>query len=162
MLGLTDYDSAGASSDASPAVGATEAGAAALLGYLYRGEVSELGGAGQLSGGEWNDGGGGGIDPAATTAAEAPTEQTVELACELLQLADHFLLPRLKEICEVYLAKDTVVDINNVCALLTHAVGCNAHQLVQICRFYIVSMREMVTKMEQWAELPDEIKAMIV
>ena len=29
MLGLTDYDSAGASSDASPAVGATEAGAAA-------------------------------------------------------------------------------------------------------------------------------------
>ena len=53
-------------------------------------------------------------------------------------------------------------EANNVCALLTHAVGCNAHQLVQICRFYIVSMREMVTKMEQWAELPDEIKAMIV
>lgn len=123
---------------------ATEPGVAALIGYLYIGEVEELGPS-------WEAGG-----------EAAVSEATVVLACELLQLADHFLLERLKEVCEVYLAAENVVDVSNVCALLTHAASCNAPQLVAICRFYIVSMQELVTQTDEWAQLPEATKRMVV
>ena len=42
-----------------------------------------------------------------------------------------------------------------------HAHGCNAHQLMEMCRFYIVSMRDLVTATEDWRALPDDIKQMV-
>ena len=54
-----------------------------------------------------------------------------------------------------------LIGVLNVCGLLVHAHGCNAHQLMEMCRLYIVSMRDLVTATEDWRALPDHIKQMV-
>ena len=85
----------------------------------------------------------------------------VQLACDLLRLADHFQLDELRQRCECFLSQQSVIGVLNVCGLLVHAHGCNAHQLMEMCRFYIVSMRDLVTATEDWRALPDDIKQMV-
>jgi hypothetical protein len=97
-----------------------------------------------------------------TTASEDASGEAVATALGLLRLADAFAMGELQQRCECYLSAPNVINVNNACELLQHAVGTNASQLRSCCAFYIQSMRDMVTATAEWASLSDDIKSSVL
>ena len=89
--------------------------------YLYAGDAF---GAAREAGGR--------IDT--TSAARGGTG--VALLCDLLRVADAWCLDHLKSACEVRLAA-CIVDAADAVALLSHAAGCGAQQLFDLCAFHV-------------------------
>jgi len=148
----------------------------ALLLYLYTGTVPALGRFGrkaearQLGLDEHSDGSSvelpvvvveaAAADAAGAAPPVAQDEAMAAFACQLLRLADHFMLEELRQRCECCLA--SMVDVMNVCDLLALAHSSNAFQLVKTCNFYIISMRHLVMELESWGRLPDELKRSVL
>ena len=131
-----------------------------MLGYLYSSPAHLPGPAGFAAELAATLASHGLLDTSDGGAAEAavPGQESVRLTCALLQLADHLLLDELRQRCEAYLSLPAVIDIHNVCGLLTHAHGCNAPQLVAVCRRTILAMPELVAALPEWERLPQELK----
>ena len=117
-----------------------------MLGYCYSGTV-------QLE-----------IEPGGSSGEQVTvaTEENVSLVCELLRLADHYLLDHLKESCEKLLADWAVISVYNCCDLVTHASNCNAQQLLNLCAHHILQLFVVVSETEQWAAMPDELQAEVM
>eukprot|EP00928_Gymnodinium_smaydae_P048779 TRINITY_DN32653_c0_g1_i1.p1 TRINITY_DN32653_c0_g1~~TRINITY_DN32653_c0_g1_i1.p1 ORF type:complete len:1674 (-),score=170.81 TRINITY_DN32653_c0_g1_i1:255-4607(-) len=87
-----------------------------------------------------------------------PNFESAQLICSVMQLADHFFLPHLKEWCESYLAQPELLTIESIVDILTHADGCNASQLFYVCVHQISKLQDAVLQTERWAMIPDALK----
>jgi hypothetical protein len=83
-------------------------------------------------------------------------EHVAAFACQMLRLADHFMLDELRQRCEGCLS--SMVDVLNACDLLQLADSCHAPQLVATCRFHILSMHHLVVETEAWKTMSQELK----
>lgn len=110
----------------------------AFLRYLYTGEVCEPG------------------------FLHPPSEESCAMVCSLLQLSDLYDVTHLKEWCEVYLSDRSIAGLYNICDLLTHAEACNARQMAEFLYYIAREMLAVVTKMEQWERLPEELREKIL
>ena len=90
-----------------------------------------------------------------------PTAESAQAVCTLLRLADSFLQPHLKELCELYLSADDIVGVYNVLDLLTHAVECRAEQLKVVCLHKARQMHAVVSRTESWTELAPELRELV-
>ena len=90
------------------------------------------------------------------------TEATVDLVCGLLRLADFWLLTFVLEWCEAFLVNNDIISIYNVCDLLTHAFNCHANQLTAMCIHFARVQFSVVSKLDAFSLLPNELKATIL
>ena len=80
------------------------------------------------------------VDGGEVAKFQPPTSDSCATVIQILQLADMWRLPHLKQWCEKYLGSITVVDLYNICDLLTTADMANALQLKKKCLFLIRNM----------------------
>lgn len=76
---------------------------------------------------------------------------TYDLAFDLMALADEYLLPRLRQICEIQL--QSFVNSDNVCEILIYAHNHNANDLKQYCLNYCLKNFETVSTTQGYEEL---------
>ena len=93
-----------------------------------------------------------------------PTEHNLAKVLTMLLLADKYLLQHLKQLCETWLCKPAhgIINVYNVCGLLTHAVGCSAQQLINVCLFHIRNLFEVVSKLDSYEELDSSMKDLVL
>ena len=92
---------------------------------------------------------------------EGADEASVELVCCMLRLADMWGVSFARQWCERWLASSNVFDIWNVCAVLSHAHGCHAPQLLRVCVYQIRKLFAVVSKTAEWAELEPELQNIV-
>jgi len=79
---------------------------------------------------------------------------TCELAFELVVLADEYLLPRLRQICEIQL--QNFVNTENVCSMLCYSHDHNAKDLKQYCLNFIMKNFDAVSGTPGYQDLKSE------
>merc|ERR1712187_549762 len=95
-------------------------------------------------------------------ALQPPSFDGAEFVCSVLQLAEYFMLPHLKQWCEAYLAQPDLLTVESIVDILTHADACNAPQLFKVCVHQIGTLHETVVQTQQWAMIPDDLKKKVV
>lgn len=91
-----------------------------------------------------------------------PSTDSVTVVIALMQLADQYFYPFLKEWCEKYLDQPVVLTIQNVIDLFRIANAANAHQLANKCAKHLRSILHVATQLEEWSTLSEELKEKIV
>lgn len=93
-----------------------------------------------------------------------PTEHNLTKVLTMLFLADKYLLAHLKQLCETWLCKPShsIINVYNVCGLLTHAIGCSAQQLTAVCLFHIRNLFDVVSQLESYVALDPSIQDLIL
>jgi hypothetical protein len=87
--------------------------------------------------------------------------ESFEIVLNLLRLADMYGMSYAKEWSEEWLASSNVLDIWNVCNMLTNAHTCNADQLTGLCVHHIQKAYKLVERTQEWAELTDDLKQLV-
>jgi hypothetical protein len=89
------------------------------------------------------------------------TPESFQVVLDILLMADMYGFAYAKQWSEEWLASSSVLDIWNVCTMLSHAHKCNAEQLTRLCVHHVRSQWKMVERTTEWQELPDELKMLV-
>merc|ERR1712194_214381 len=95
-----------------------------LLIHIYTGATSEAGSSFDAAGRSYT---------AIGVCLQPPSFDGAQFVCAVLQLADHFMLTHLKQWCESYLSDSSLLTVESIVDILTHADACNASQLFHVC-----------------------------
>jgi len=111
-----------------------------VLAYLYTGRTDET------------------AEDVAGVGLQPPSFPGAEFVCSVMQIADHYLLPHLKQWCEVYLSQPELLTVESIVDILTHADACNAPQLFHVCAHQIGILQEAVQQTEAWATISEPLR----
>ena len=89
------------------------------------------------------------------------SNETIELACELLQLSDFFKLEHLKEWVEKCMADWDIIRADNVIGLATHAHASNAQQLLDLLIHCLRHMIDELRGTREWEQLPGSVVKLV-
>ncbi|KNC46434.1 sacsin [Thecamonas trahens ATCC 50062] len=90
------------------------------------------------------------------------TLEDVMTVTEVLRLSDVYMLPRLKQVCELWLASGEAVAILNLCTLYALADATNAVQLQTAIAYHMRQVLPALIKTDDWGELSDEQQSRIM